>query len=70
MINFFMKIAYLLDGNKTIITLGSDTIIALFEKLGFNQDDYIVTRDDEVLIDDDLLNENDLVKLHKVWSGG
>lgn len=65
-----MKITYELDKIIKPIELDGNTISTFFNALGINGDDYIVTRDDDVLIEDDQLNEGDLVKLHKVWSGG
>lgn len=42
----------------------------LIEELNIIEEDYIITRNDEILFHDDDIKNNDKIKLHKVWSGG
>ena len=46
------------------------TVRHALEKIGLDPDSVLVTRDGELITDDEILQENDLIKLVAVISGG
>jgi sulfur carrier protein ThiS len=46
------------------------TVRMALEKLGFEPDSLLATRDGELITDDEIIKENDLIRLIPVISGG
>ncbi len=46
------------------------TIRAALQKLGLEPDSFLATRDGQLLTDDEIVKENDVIKLVPVISGG
>ena len=67
-----MKLKISIDHKTKDITLKGkkQNVQNLITELKIIEEDYIITRNDEVLFSDDELKNNDKIKLHKVWSGG
>lgn len=49
---------------------GVKDVSALFEKLKLNPDEYVVSVNNKIVLEDEKLKNNDKVKLYPVVSGG
>jgi sulfur carrier protein ThiS len=64
-----MSAKMILRGKEYAVKTGS-TIRAALEKIGVNCESVLATREGELLTDDEMIREDDVIKLVAVISGG
>lgn len=68
-----IKISVFIDreNKNTALELGNDSVVAdLLKKLGINPVTVIISRNNELILEDEKLKNNDEVKILSVISGG
>lgn len=65
-----MKVNVFIERFNETKELDVDSISELFKKLNVDQNTVLITRNNELLTEDEVLNENDEIKLLSVISGG
>lgn len=59
------------ENKNTALELGNDSVVAdLLKKLNINPVTVIISRNNELILDDEKLNNNDEIKILSVISGG
>ena len=56
--------------NKEVELEGNSTVAVLLEKLDINPITVIISRDNELILENEKLNDNDKIKVLSVISGG
>ena len=56
--------------DKTMELSGNSTVLSLLNELKINPVTVIVSRDNELILEDEKLNDNDKIKVLSVISGG
>ena len=65
-----MKVSVTSRDFKKTVTLKGNTVADLFRQLKLNPEDYVVSKNSEIVLQDEKLRNNDKVKLFPVISGG
>lgn len=65
-----MKIKTIIDNVENTIEFNGSTINDLLKELNLIEENWIITRNNNVLYIDEEINEGDSIEFHKVWSGG
>ena len=65
-----MKIKVFIERNNENKIVNVNSINEIFDKLKIDKNTVLITRNNELLIEDEELNENDEIKLLSVISGG
>jgi len=65
-----MKIKIFIERTNQTKNIEANTIPEIFKKLSINPQEVIITRDNELITEDEKLSNNDEIKLLSVISGG
>lgn len=66
-----MKVRIIPGGEERIVDIkGRIKVKEILGKLGLSPEGYVVTRNGEILTEEDLVDENDVLEVYRVVSGG
>jgi len=65
------KLKVLPGGEEKLIDVGSGiTVKELLKKLGLSPESYVVTKNGEVVVEDEIISDGDVIEVYRVVSGG